>query len=101
PPPPSVHTPSLHDALPICLQKSLQNFLPFETLAPAVLLDDHVGNFVDALVGCEAAAAFQALAAAANGVADAAFPRINHLVVDEIDRKSTRLNSSHQIISYA
>src|SRR5882762_1152367 len=64
------------------LQESLQDFLPLETLAPAVLLDDHVRNFVDALVGSEPAAAFQALASPANGVSDAAFPRINHLVVN-------------------
>jgi len=53
-------------------QKSLQNLLPLEALAAPVLLDDHVGNFVDALVGRESAATFQALAPAANGVAGAA-----------------------------
>src|ERR1700682_3884260 len=63
-------------------QKSLQNLLPLEALAAPVLLDDHVGNFVDTLVGRESAATFQALAPAANGVADAALPRINHLVVN-------------------
>src|SRR5437879_4573919 len=63
-------------------QKSLQNLLPLEALAPPVFLDDHVGNFVDTFVGGEAAAAFQALAPAANGVADAALPRVDHLVVN-------------------
>src|SRR5260370_10998506 len=63
------------------LQKSLQNLLPLEALATPVLLDDHVRNFVDAFVGGETAAAFQALTAAANGVANAAFPRVDHPVV--------------------
>src|SRR5216683_5341031 len=62
-------------------QQALENFLALEAFAAAVLLDDHVGNFVDALIGGEAAAAFEAFAAAANGVAGAAFARINHLVV--------------------
>ena len=62
-------------------QQSLQNLLTLETLAAAVFLDDHVGNFVDALVGGEAAATFQAFAAAADGVAGAAFAGINDLVV--------------------
>src|SRR6266436_32541 len=63
-------------------QQTLQNFLALEAFAAAVLLDDHVRNFVDTLVGGEAASAFQTFAAAANGVAAAAFARINHLVVD-------------------
>src|SRR5260370_7568599 len=62
-------------------QQALQNFLALEAFATAILLDDHVGNFVDALVGGEAASTFEAFAAAANGVAAAAFARINHLVV--------------------
>src|SRR5258708_15056961 len=71
-----------HRALLAGLQQALQNFLTFETLAAAIFLDDHVGDFVDSLVGGEAAAAFEAFAAAANGIAAAAFAGINHLVVD-------------------
>src|SRR6266481_484567 len=71
-----------HGTLFASLQEPLQNFLPFETLAPPVLFDDHVRDFVDAFVGGEPPAAFQALAPPANGVAEAAFPRINHFVVD-------------------
>src|SRR6266849_3187769 len=63
-------------------QKSLQNLLPLEALAPPVLLDDHVRNFVDAFVGCESAATLQALAPAADGVTAAAFPRVDHFVVN-------------------
>jgi hypothetical protein len=69
-------------ALLASLQKSLQNFLALETLAAAILLDDHVGDFVDAFVGGEAARTFQAFAAAADGVAGAALARINYLVID-------------------
>src|SRR5258708_11320675 len=32
---------------------------------------------------------------------DALFARLKQRVIDTLDRKSTRLNSSHQIISYA
>jgi hypothetical protein len=60
----------------------LQNFLALEAFAAAILLDDHVRNFVDAFVRGEAPRTLQALAAAANGITGAAFARINHLVVD-------------------
>ena len=63
-------------------QKSLQNFLALEALAAAVLLDDHVRDFIDAFVGGEAAGTFQAFTAAADGVAGAALTRINYLVID-------------------
>ena len=63
-------------------QEALQNFLALEAFAAAVFLDDHVGNFVDAFVGGEAAGAFQAFAAAANGVAGAALAGVNYLVVE-------------------
>ena len=68
-------------ALLASFQQPLQNFLALEAFAAAILLDHHVGNFVDALVSGEAAGAFQAFAAAADGVAGAAFAGINYLVV--------------------
>src|SRR6267143_260150 len=71
-----------HGTFFACFQKSLQNLLPLEALAPPVLLDDHVRNFVNAFVGREPAAALQALAPPPDGVAAAAFPRINHFVVN-------------------
>src|SRR6266849_8181694 len=71
-----------HRTLFARFQKSLQNLLPLEALAPPVFLDDHVGDFVDAFVGGEPPAAFQALTAAANGIADAALSRVDHLVVN-------------------
>src|SRR6266567_1352161 len=63
-------------------QESLQNLLPLKALPPPVLLDDHVRNFVNAFVRCKPAATLQAFATAANRVAHAAFPRIDHLVVN-------------------
>jgi hypothetical protein len=53
----------------------------FEFLAPAVLLDYHVRNFVDALVSGKALSAFQTLTAAANGIGFLALARIHHLVI--------------------
>src|SRR5262249_39387001 len=45
------------------------------------LFDDHVRNLVNSLVCREAPAAFQALPPAADGVAPATFPRIDHFVI--------------------
>src|SRR5260370_39949918 len=61
-------------------QQPLQYFLPVETFAPAVLLDHHVRDFVDAFVGRVAPAALQAFAAAANRISGAALARVNDLV---------------------
>ena len=58
-----------------------EHLLAVELLAPAVLLDHHVRNFVDSLVGGVAAGALQALAAAANGIAFLALPGIHYLIV--------------------
>src|SRR5579863_8145259 len=61
-------------------QQPLQNFLPVEALAAAVLLDHHVWNFVDALVGRVTPAALQAFPASADQIARAALARVNDLV---------------------
>src|SRR5207342_1805444 len=55
-------------------------FLPLEPLAPAVLLDDHVRDFIDPFVAGEAPAAFETLAAAANDFALLALARVDDLV---------------------
>src|SRR5215469_3146400 len=70
-----------HRALFACFQESLQYLLPLEALAPSVLLDDLIGNFIDPFVGREAPAAFQAFTPPADGVPAAAFSRIDHLVI--------------------
>jgi hypothetical protein len=64
------------------LQEALEDFLALETLAATVLLDHHVRDFVDAFVGGEAAGTFQALPAATDGVAGAAFAGIDYLVIE-------------------
>src|SRR5437899_4793251 len=76
------------------LQQALQNFLALEAFAAAVFLDDHVGNFVDAFVGSEAARAFQAFAAAANGVAGAALAGVNYLVIKMSAERALQLEGS-------
>src|SRR5579871_3084846 len=62
--------------------------MPIELLAPAVLLDHHVGNFIDSFVCGEAAFAPQALAPAADGFAFLAFPRIHHLVFHVVAKRT-------------
>src|SRR5438477_11369479 len=64
------------------LSKVPLKFSAPQTAPAAVLLDDHVRDFVNAFIRREAAATLQALAPPANRIADAAFPRITHLVVD-------------------
>src|SRR5258708_35329609 len=64
------------------LQQPLQNFLPLEAFAPAVFLDHHVGNFIDALVRREPPPALDALAPPANSIAAPAFAGIDHFIVD-------------------
>src|SRR5205085_6990191 len=55
--------------------------LAVEFLAAAVFLHHHVRNFVDPFISGEPAFAFQAFAAAANGVAFLTLTRIHHLIV--------------------
>src|ERR1700693_770703 len=66
-----------------CTQQAVQNFLAVEFLAASVLLDHHVRNFIDALVGGEALGALQALAAAADRLRLFAFARVDYLVIGE------------------
>src|SRR5215469_9011597 len=63
-------------------EQSLQNLLPLEALAASILLDDYVRNFVDTFISREAAGAFQAFAATANGISRSAFARIDYLVIE-------------------
>ncbi len=56
--------------------------MAIELFAATVLLDDHVGDFIDAFVGGETFLAAEALAAAADGVAFFAFARIDDLVFE-------------------
>src|SRR6185295_3826133 len=63
------------------LEQAAQQLLAAELLARAVVLDDHVGDVLDLLVGGEAPAAAQALAPAADGGTVAALPGVHHPVV--------------------
>src|SRR6266480_791260 len=62
-------------------QQTIEHFLSIEFLPAAVLLDHHVGDFVDALVSGEALAALQTLAAPADGIGFLALARVHHLVI--------------------
>src|SRR6185295_16853766 len=58
-----------------------EQLLAAPLLAPAVVLDDHVGNVLDLLVGREAPAAHQALAPPPDHRAVAALARVDDAVV--------------------
>src|SRR5271157_297722 len=64
-------------------EQAAEHLLAVEALAAAVFLDHHVGDFVDALVGGEAAIAALALAAAADGIGLLALPRVDDPVLTE------------------
>jgi hypothetical protein len=59
------------------LEQSVEELLAAELLAGAVVLDDHVRDVLDLLVGREPPAAAQAFAAAADGHAVAALARVH------------------------
>src|ERR1043165_681860 len=63
-------------------KESGHHLVAVERLAPPVLLDDHVGDFVNALVGRDPPLTFQALAAAADGIALARLARVDDLVFE-------------------
>ncbi len=60
--------------------QAAQDLSAVKNFASAVFFDDHIRNFVDALVGRKAAPAFETLAAAANRIAVFRLARINDLV---------------------
>jgi hypothetical protein len=64
------------------MEQAVEHLLAVEALTAAVLFDHHVGDFIDAFVGGEAAGTFQAFTATADGVAGAALTRVNYLVID-------------------
>ena len=64
-------------------EQAAEHLLAVEALAAAVLLDHHVGNLVDALVGGEAAIAALALPPAADRVGLLALARVDDTVLPE------------------
>src|SRR5258708_20812861 len=67
-------------------QQTVEPFLAVKLLPPAILLHDHVRDFVDALVGSKSFAALQTLAPAADGLRLFALARVDHLII----RKSAK-----------
>ena len=65
------------------MEQAGEDLLAVEVFAAAVFLDDHVGDFVEALVGGEALVAAFALAAAADGVGFLALAAVDDLVFSE------------------
>src|SRR5207244_11430712 len=94
PAPPAIYTLSLHDALPICLEGGAAGHAvqPVAQDSPpgegSGLADEHHKGGLKGVLGVM------------NVVQNAAADAQHHRPVPA-DRKSTRLNSSHQIISYA
>src|SRR5207244_6309161 len=98
PRPPQLYTLSLHDALPICpRQEDLkESNLPLH--ARGERSDRAIQVDVEALgqpVG------FRPRLPSAQPAEEAHELAARHVLIKQKDRKSTRLNSSHQIISYA
>src|SRR5207245_10108003 len=94
PPPPPIYPRSLHDALPISNEppSSLQR-----NVAPASPVNEKLGELT-----CEGFVGFALIVGAAGGVRSIVhLYSVAPLVPPFLDRKSTRLNSSHGSISYA
>src|SRR5207302_10388104 len=95
------HTLSLHDALPI-LRRTVVAALKtqdFERSKAARFLHDSIGQNLTAL-GLQLDMVRMDLESVSPGIG-ARVAEIQHLLGGMIDRKSTRLNSSHVKISYA
>src|SRR5688500_1748314 len=61
-------------------QQARNELLPLESLPAAILLDDHIGNLIDALVAGEPSAAAEALSPSPDDLAFLAFARVDDLV---------------------
>src|SRR5256885_10779479 len=99
-----IYTLSLHDALPISSKAAVTvpTFLPLDNLV--VNLSDTGGDrFVQIGITLEladektATTVKQYLPSIRNGI----LMLVSQRTAEELDRKSTRLNSSHLVISYA
>uniref|UniRef100_E6QHK5 Uncharacterized protein n=1 Tax=mine drainage metagenome TaxID=410659 RepID=E6QHK5_9ZZZZ len=69
-------------------EQTAEDFVAVEFFATAVLFDDHVGDFVDALVGGEAALALLAFAATTDGVRILAFAAVNDAVLGKTTKRA-------------
>src|SRR5947208_925251 len=94
---PEIYTLSLHDALPIFGVGLVGEYPVLDVLGQVLVAFDQVEVAVDDLVQEDV----QQEPAALPGQLGLAVPPLQDVREIERDRKSTRLNSSHQIISYA
>src|SRR5690606_41532500 len=97
----SIYTPSLHDALPISLQESLKVFSNLWYLPILLMILVSAVNLIGAGEDSQKAlrcALFTTVLLIATVFLSTVF---QHLFKPAVDRKSTRLNSSHVKISYA
>src|SRR5207244_7864417 len=99
-PAPSISTPSLHDALPISTSRTLagsdaMHTTPDYSAAYVVLTTDAGDHLEGHGLTFTLGRGTEVCVAAINALAPIVIGRTLE------DRKSTRLNSSHQIISYA
>src|ERR1035437_3608030 len=86
-----------HRTLFAGLQQSAEHLLAVELLAPAILLDHHIRDFINSLIRGVAAGAFQALAAAANGIAFLAFAGVDYLIMQMIAKWTLHSDTSRPI----
>src|SRR5207244_6618602 len=100
PPPADPYTPSLHDALPILAPAPTATPAPTPTLAPTPTpvtgrtYTVRPGDELKHIAADYGVSIWKIIDT--NTIADP-----DSLRVGQVDRKSTRLNSSHQIITYA
>src|ERR1700731_4582905 len=84
-------------------QQTVEHLLAVKLLPPAILLHDHVRDFVDALVGGKSFAALQTLAPAADGLRLFAFARVDHLIIRKSAKRTfhgadgSKFNSSYPL----
>src|ERR1039457_5146732 len=84
-----------HRTLFARLQQTTQHLLAVEFLAPAILFDHHIRDFIDSLVRRVTAGTFHALAAAADGIAFLAFTGIDYLIVQMIAKWTFHRSEEH------
>src|SRR5579862_3419271 len=77
-----------HRALLAGAQQAIEHLLAIELFAAPVLLYHHVRDFVDPLVGGEALAALQALAAAPDGLGFLTLARVDYLVIGKTAKRT-------------
>src|SRR5207244_10392244 len=91
----------LHDALPIFVGTGASFIVTIEVAVLAVVVDFLRAQYMPALRAQAGLLAYAAIALVTRGGPSAYVNPASGGAFADPDRKSTRLNSSHQIISYA